>query len=424
MGQPEDRMSDAPRRLRDESRIDSDPDRGGQPIALGGVDDVGLEGRLRVLAVYHNADTPAARAIFTALGARAGLDLIVLAPRQGHDELADRTLTLVPGYREGYQLTVGEVFGPARTNRGFYRSGLWARMRSFRPHVVHVFDEARSRQYLQAVLFRDLLRLPASVLFFGFDNVLLPPSRPHSRAAWKYLCARGDGGAVASSEARDLLVAHGFPGDAVERTFWAVPAATADVAARAEIRSTLGIAEAQPVIGYMGRLVPSKGVETLIRALPLLPAQVELMLIGNGESAASLQALASALGVSTRTHSVGALSAREAARHLAAIDVLVLPSVETQWWKEQFGRVLAEAMLAGTTVVGSDSGAIPEVIGDAGPVFPAGDVEALAAALRPLTTEERLRNSWAQKGRRRAEHYFTPEAFAERLHQLYQRVSS
>lgn len=417
-------MSDAPRQLRDKSRIDSDPDRDGQPSALTGVDDVGAEGRLRVLAVYHNADTPAARAIFAAIAARPGLDLTVLAPRRGHDELADRTLTITPGPRDGYELEVGELIGPWRTNRGFYRSGLWARLRSLRPHVVHVFDEARSRQYLQAVLFRDVLRLPASVLFFGFDNVLDPPSRPHTRLAWRYLCARGDGGAVASEDARDILVAHGFPDDAVERTFWAVPNATADPAARSEVRAALAIIEDAPVLGYVGRLVPSKGVDTLLRALPLLSSEVELLLVGDGESASSLRALASSLGVSERVHSVGALSSREAARHLAAMDVLVLPSLETRWWKEQFGRVLAEAMLSGTAVVGSDTGAIPEVIGDGGTIFPPGDVDALAAALRHLTTGADLRDACARAGRRRAEELFTPAAFAGRLHQLYRRVSS
>ena len=62
---------------------------------------------------------------------------------------------------------------------------------------------------------------------------------------------------------------------------------------------------------------------------------------------------------------------------LRALDVLVLPSLTTPSWKEQFGRVLQEAMACAIPVVGSDSGEIPHVIGDAGLVTPEGDAAAL-----------------------------------------------
>ena len=67
-------------------------------------------------------------------------------------------------------------------------------------------------------------------------------------------------------------------------------------------------------------------------------------------------------------------------RHLRALDALVLPSESTPLWKEQFGHVLIEAMACGVPVVGSDSGAIPEVIGEAGLLFPGGGRDGPARA--------------------------------------------
>jgi glycosyltransferase involved in cell wall biosynthesis len=83
-------------------------------------------------------------------------------------------------------------------------------------------------------------------------------------------------------------------------------------------------------------------------------------------------------------------------------DVLVLPSITTLTSKEQFGLVLFEAMLLGLAVMGSDSGAVPEVIVDAGLAFPEGDADVLAACLRRLNINPVLRGELAERGRRRA----------------------
>ena len=77
---------------------------------------------------------------------------------------------------------------------------------------------------------------------------------------------------------------------------------------------------------------------------------------------------------------------REIPDYMKAADIVVLPSISTPTWREQYGRVIPEAMACGKIVVGSSSGAIPEVIGDSGFVFPEGNVRALAALLRSLLT--------------------------------------
>jgi glycosyltransferase involved in cell wall biosynthesis len=87
------------------------------------------------------------------------------------------------------------------------------------------------------------------------------------------------------------------------------------------------------------------------------------------------------------------------------LDALVLPSRTTSVWKEQFGRVIVEAMACQTPVIGSDSGAIPEVIGDAGLIFPEGDAHALGNCLRRLIESPDLRRELGERGHARVKQH-------------------
>jgi glycosyltransferase involved in cell wall biosynthesis len=105
-----------------------------------------------------------------------------------------------------------------------------------------------------------------------------------------------------------------------------------------------------------------------------------------------------------------------------AIDVLVLPSRTTPSWKEQFGRVLIEANACGTPVIGSTSGAIPEVIGRAGIVVPERNSKALADALRDLEADPAGCAAMGRIGRQQVEENYTWQRVAERMSRIYQRV--
>ena len=105
-----------------------------------------------------------------------------------------------------------------------------------------------------------------------------------------------------------------------------------------------------------------------------------------------------------------------------ALDVLVLPSRTTPRWKEQFGRVIIEANACETPVIGSDSGAIPEVIGDAGLVFPERNAEALAAAFKALHADPARARAMGKAGRKQAEERYNWTRVAERMHGIYTTV--
>ena len=174
-------------------------------------------------------------------------------------------------------------------------------------------------------------------------------------------------------------------------------------------------------IGYLGRLVPAKGIDILLESLRWLPQYCELWVAGDGDES-PWRAMAQRLGVAERVRWLGAIPSRQVADFLRGLYVLVLPSRTTSRWKEQFGRVLVEAMACGVPVIGSDSGEIPRVIGDAGLVFAEGNAEQLANCIRSLVEQPELRGNLAQISRRRAVERFGMEQIAVRAVTFWQQL--
>lgn len=147
---------------------------------------------------------------------------------------------------------------------------------------------------------------------------------------------------------------------------------------RADARQALGLAGDVWVIGNVGRLHPDKDQATLLEgfalALPRLPAEARLVIMGKGRLEASLKQQAEQAGIAGRVLFTGQLA--HAARYFSAFDTFALSSDH-----EPFGMVLLEAMSAGVPLVATDCGGAPEVVRGVGRLFPLGDAEALADAL-------------------------------------------
>ena len=141
------------------------------------------------------------------------------------------------------------------------------------------------------------------------------------------------------------------------------------------------------VVGYFGRFEKGKGLHTLFRALAAWKASWSLLMVGAGPLRSELPNYAAHLGISERIRWVDRVPPEALPRYYGVLDAFVLASETHMGWKEQFGRVLIEAMACGVPVIGSSSGAIPEVIGDAGLVFPERDHDALTSALEALRSE-------------------------------------
>jgi glycosyltransferase involved in cell wall biosynthesis len=156
-----------------------------------------------------------------------------------------------------------------------------------------------------------------------------------------------------------------------------------DAAARARVRSELGWDG--PLIAYFGRVVPGKGIHVLVRTMGRMLDRPWRLLLDrlteNGsEYARSIAAQIEALGMGGRVLWCSPAHAAIGA-YMNAADVVVVPSLTTPQWKEQYGRVAQEAMACGALVIASRSGTLPELVGDGALTFDEGDEEALAALL-------------------------------------------
>ena len=168
---------------------------------------------------------------------------------------------------------------------------------------------------------------------------------------------------------------------------------------RVELRRRFGIAADGPVVLYSGKLVPRKDPLTLIEAFARIRAErsCTLLLVGDGELGSDAEALVASKGV-PNVHFAGFLNQSDIPSAYAAADVFVLPSRHSETW----GLVVNEAMNFGLPVVVSDKvGCAEDLVapGRNGFVFPAGDSEALADALRALVGYAERRAQFGERSR-------------------------
>jgi glycosyltransferase involved in cell wall biosynthesis len=109
----------------------------------------------------------------------------------------------------------------------------------------------------------------------------------------------------------------------------------------------------------------------------------------------------------------------EVPAYLNAMDVVCVPSLTTRRWREQFGRVLIEAFACGVAVIGSDSGEVPHVIGDAGVVVGEADEAGWQASLGRLLDDAGARRDYAERGRARAHATYAWSVVARRHLQFF-----
>ncbi len=172
---------------------------------------------------------------------------------------------------------------------------------------------------------------------------------------------------------------------------------------------------------FVGRLVPYKGLDVLIRAMTMVDATA--LVIGESPMRPALEQQAVDCGVGDKVRFLGRLADDEVVAHLHACDVFVLPSVTSA---ETFGVVQLEAMACGKPVVSTDlCTGVPWVNrhGETGLVVPPQDADALAAALNGLLADPWMRDRMGRSARQRVEGEFTAAHMRTRAAALYQQVA-
>ena len=241
-----------------------------------------------------------------------------------------------------------------------------------RPYdVIDIHEEPFALATAEILLLRRLRRQRAPYVLYSAQNIdkrYPPPFRWIERWALRHAAALS----VCNSEAGRICERKGFPGAATLIPLGVDTQRFSPAPARPEGQV--------PVIGYVGRLEPHKGVHVLLDAIARLD-RATLRIAGAGPEEAALRARVAELGIGDRVELVGSVGQDQLPDFYRGLDVLAVPSLPTPGWLEQFGRVVVEAMACGVPVVASDTGALPDVVGDAGLLVPPGDPEALATAL-------------------------------------------
>jgi glycosyltransferase involved in cell wall biosynthesis len=175
------------------------------------------------------------------------------------------------------------------------------------------------------------------------------------------------------------------------------------------------------VVGYVGRLITEKGLNWLLESWKAanLPDHARLVFIGKGPMEGAIRGAAAG---DPRIRLIGPVPLDQMPTVMASLDALVLPSLTTKDWCEQYGRVITEAMASGVPVIASDSGAIPEVVEDAGIIVSEGSTTEFAAALRRVILEPSSQQALGEAGLARAQTAFSPANGAAKLHAFWETV--
>lgn len=165
---------------------------------------------------------------------------------------------------------------------------------------------------------------------------------------------------------------------------------------------------------------PLKGLRYLLRAYAGLLQQypeLELLVVSKPKPGGKTEKLVRRLGLTERVRFVSGISTEQMVQYYAEAAIAVVPSVY-----EGFGLPAGEAMACGVPVVSSDGGALPEVVGEAGVIVPARDVDALADAIDTLLQNPQRRQELGARGRQRILEQFCWDVCAGQMVDYYRQV--
>jgi glycosyltransferase involved in cell wall biosynthesis len=361
---------------------------------------------MHAILISHAAVKAANRVPYRLL-AGLGCEVTLVVPDRWRSGLGDIQAEPEPA-DSPLRMRVYKRLGKSHSNLYCLAGSLPALIRSgSRPAALYVDEDPAGFLAVQAA--QAARSCGAGLVILAIQNLYKRYPAPFEMMQ-RYAFARAGASVSISEQAAETLRARGYAGPSIAMGF-GTDVAPLTASDRTELRARLGLRG--PLVGYVGRLVPEKGIDLFIEALALRP-ELFGVIAGGGPEREALEALARERGVSDRLTFTGILAPDDAARIIGTLDALVLPSRTRKNWAEQFGRVLIEAMASDVAVVASDSGAIREVVGDAGVLVreddPSDLARGIANALDP-ETNVRLRSA----GVRRVSEHFTNAAVARAL---------
>lgn len=287
----------------------------------------------------------------------------------------------------------------------------------FRPDILHYEQEVFSLSAFQMALWARILKIPFTV--FCWENIAR--SLPFYRQ-WttRFVLDVASVVIAGNHEAARIVRNLGY-----KQKIAVMPQIGVDTNLffpRHDVRK-----DGVYTIGYVGRLVPEKGVDLLFDAASQLiesGMNLRILICGNGYHESDLRSYANHLRIGEYISWLGLIKNDDVPEILARTDVVVLPSRTLHGkWKEQFGHILIEAMAMGIPVIGSDSGAIPDVIGRTDLIFHENNAEELAVILKRLAVDKQWAREVSQYLANRAVKEYSDEKISARLMSLWREIA-
>ncbi|MFB2837085.1 hormogonium polysaccharide biosynthesis glycosyltransferase HpsO [Floridanema evergladense] len=363
----------------------------------------------------------------------SGIEVTVVTPRIWQPGGVQNKTIETHLLQEG-SFRVVPVSNFSKNNQGLLTFGadLIPLLRQFKPDIIQVEQGSKALAYAEFITLNKLLGLKAKNVFFTWWNL---PYNLKFPISWleSYNLNNTDGIVVGNKDGVEILRERGYKGPMVIMPQLGVDESLFKPQTQPELANQLGIQESDFVVGFVGRFVEEKGLLTLIEALAGLAEKPwKLLLLGRGPLESTLLAVAAEKGIKEKLILVESVPHDRVYQYINLMHTLVLPSQTTYkfktltaaGWKEQFGHVLIEAMACKVPVIGSDSGEIPNVIGEAGLVFPEGNVAELRKCLMQLMENPELKDKLADLGYQKAINQYTNKALAKQSLDFYKQITA
>ncbi|MEB3180402.1 MAG: glycosyltransferase [Nostocaceae cyanobacterium] len=374
--------------------------------------------KLRVLFISHAYVTVVNQGKLEAIAQTGKVEVALLAPSNWKAKEWNRPMPLQTSYANSIKVYPAPVLFSGKVGAHIYTPGkLLEVLKDFQPDIVQVEEEVFSLCALQLAIWSRITGKP--LVIFGWENMdrRLPLPRHWVR---QFVLGTAKLILPGNRDGAELMRKWGYTGllEVMPQLGVDTELFSPNLRSAAAKTDTLRI-------GFLGRLVPEKGIDIIFTAARLLKEQglkCQIVLCGSGPGEQALRQEAQVQRIEDLILWRGGVSHDKAPVEIANFDVLVLPSRGIATWKEQFGHVLIEAMSMGIPVIGSSSGAIPEVIGREDLVFPEDDAQGLAAILARMIRSPEWREEAGRYGINRVYQNYSHERIAERLIGLWQKL--
>jgi glycosyltransferase involved in cell wall biosynthesis len=360
----------------------------------------------RILIIGHTYTVSSNRDKIRRLARQGDFEIHCLVPLQWAHQTAGLQVFQRTAEDKDYSLYALPVFRSGNNKRFLFR-GILGVLTKVKPDIIHLDEEPFNRVTFQIVLLTRLFFKGTRIILFTWENIY-KRFKIHYRLIEQYNITRADLIICGNREARAVMEKKG-----ASARLAVMPQYGVDLESYRKPR----IPSDRVRVGYIGRMVPEKGVELLIEAFNRIDTgKKSLLLVGAGP-------LENSIPARPDIRLMKWVAGSRIPEILRRLDILVLPSYGIRNWKEQFGHILIEAMAAGVAVLGSSSGEIPHVIGRAGLVFRERDANDLFKKLSLLFRNKRLIAKYSRLGQERVRTKYTNEVLIRETVRLYGKLS-